>query len=678
MTWAQPLVVPDAANSASILIRSPHTVTFNNARIIDQTVIEAGATLNQTANMTIDDGAGDDLIVNGTLERNGGNLTLNAGAIMMVNGEYVRNGGGSVTINGALSFGDGSYYRHNIGGNTVPTATWHPNSNCIITGNGAPNGMEGQAFGHVAFMRSHNAGTTLNQSFDCAGNFSYSNTGNDQFTVGTNGDRTINVGGDFTISAGTFRMRGGTAAGTTTINVAGNFIQSGGDFRMKGPQGSGITLLNISGNFIKTGGDFEQRRGGSGDALASVVTVEGNFSHTSGNYDMCSQNSQSTILNVKGNFSITGGELTESGAGNNPSASGTINFTGTSPQTYTSGGTVSQTINFNITDGATLLLPSGNTIGGAGALAIPAGGTLTGAGTVAINTANNGSISPGNSIGTLSITGDLAFSPTASLEIEVRGIPGKANDLLAVTGSVAFAGTLNVLYTGGTTNDGDFFDVVTFGSSTGAFTTINYPPAPGTWSASYNANELRISYAGTALPIELLFFQAERKGQTALLSWRTASEKDNDYMAVERSADGRQWEELGQVNGAGTTTLPQDYSFTDEKPLPGLNYYRLKQLDFDGTFEYHRVAVLDFRSDKLPEARVFPNPAHERLTVVLPEASPRASELLLFDAQGRLLRRWLVPANEIQGEFGLEDLAPGMYFLRIAGLEGAVRVVVKG
>jgi hypothetical protein len=476
--------------------------------------------------------------------------------------------------------------------------------------------------------------------------------------------------------------------------------------------------------------------------------------HTAGVYNLSQR--QTSILNVGGNFAITGGTLIETATGN---AAGEINFNGSgAPQVYTSGGTVSNAIDFTVHSGAFLQMAAANTeVEGAGSFTLEAGATLgirgaggiaamgatgqirvadsrsynaaanyiydgsspqvTGSGfpanlsgtltvlnssgvtltnpltiaalgnlrgdglliTAGTEVVNNGGILPGTSIGTLTIDGDLSFSATASLETELRGTPGKDNDSLAVSGNVAFAGTLNVLYLGGTISTNDEFVIVTYGSRTGTFATINYPPpsVAAEWVADYQANQLVLRYVGALLPIELLFFEAEKLGRRTLLTWRTASEKDNDFMAVERSADGRAWQELGRVRGAGTTTLPQDYRFVDERPLPGLNYYRLRQVDFDGTTEYHRVVALDFRADKQGEPRLFPNPAHERLTVALPAAAAQPTELLLLDVQGRVLRRWAVPAGEIQQDFGLEGLAPGLYFLRVAGLERALRVVVN-
>jgi hypothetical protein len=98
------------------------------------------------------------------------------------------------------------------------------------------------------------------------------------------------------------------------------------------------------------------------------------------------------------------------------------------------------------------------------------------------------------------------------------------------------------------------------------------------------------SPSNTVLPIELMFFTSQVTSQnTVLLNWATASELNNDFFTVERSLDGLTWEVVEFVNGNGTTPLRNDYNSKDVRPYIGLSYYRLKQTDFDGTFEYSNI-----------------------------------------------------------------------------------------
>jgi hypothetical protein len=92
---------------------------------------------------------------------------------------------------------------------------------------------------------------------------------------------------------------------------------------------------------------------------------------------------------------------------------------------------------------------------------------------------------------------------------------------------------------------------------------------------------------GGILPIDLLSFVSVIKPDRIFLNWTTGSEINNDYFTLERSRDLYGWEVLGFVEGAGNSSVPIDYSFSDLRPLDGLAYYRLKQTDFDGAFKYY-------------------------------------------------------------------------------------------
>ncbi len=169
-----------------------------------------------------------------------------------------------------------------------------------------------------------------------------------------------------------------------------------------------------------------------------------------------------------------------------------------------------------------------------------------------------------------------------------------------------------------------------------------------------------------SLPITLLSFTAERKDKTALISWTTSGEEDNDYMAIERSQDGRNFREIGRVSGAGTTEREQHYRFIDEQPFAGMNYYRLRQVDFDGTFEYHRIASLDFgrAAAGSTATQVYPNPTKGDLFFSAPLAED--AELLLLNAQGQLVRQLSAQQTKARNSLSTASLPAGIYFLRIA------------
>lgn len=109
------------------------------------------------------------------------------------------------------------------------------------------------------------------------------------------------------------------------------------------------------------------------------------------------------------------------------------------------------------------------------------------------------------------------------------------------------------------------------------------------------------------LPVDLLYFRATSKKQTVALEWETASELNNDYFEVLRSEDGEEFETLKEVIGQGTKNTNTKYVEEDEKPLPGVAYYKLKQVDFDGKFTYSEIESVRFE-DLNVFFNIYPNP----------------------------------------------------------------------
>jgi hypothetical protein len=120
------------------------------------------------------------------------------------------------------------------------------------------------------------------------------------------------------------------------------------------------------------------------------------------------------------------------------------------------------------------------------------------------------------------------------------------------------------------------------------------------------ADNVTVVCQAIMLPVELVEFNAVLKEPMVECSWDTYTELNNDYFTLQRSRDGHVWTNLGQVEGAGTTTVHQQYYFTDSEPLYGLSYYRLKQTDFDGSTDFSEIRSVE--RDTPDEIFVFPNP----------------------------------------------------------------------
>jgi hypothetical protein len=191
----------------------------------------------------------------------------------------------------------------------------------------------------------------------------------------------------------------------------------------------------------------------------------------------------------------------------------------------------------------------------------------------------------------------------------------------------------------------------------------------GNWVIGPNSGTALIKFQGTGttttvLPIELTTFEGKNNENQNLLTWATASENQNKGFDIERSLDGNRFEKIGFVVGNGTTTQTQRYSFED-KNASGLMYYRLKQLDFDGRFEYSKIIVLQNENSK-QNTLIYPNPSQGIFNIL---ASKNDDKMLVFNEIGVLVRSFDTALNELD----LSDLPSGMYWVAIG--EEKVKVV---
>lgn len=114
-----------------------------------------------------------------------------------------------------------------------------------------------------------------------------------------------------------------------------------------------------------------------------------------------------------------------------------------------------------------------------------------------------------------------------------------------------------------------------------------------------------------SLPIELIYFEAHINGDKVVISWATATEINNDYFVIEKTINGFDFTEVIITDGAGNSNSTITYFEVDFSPWAGVSYYRLKQVDFDGTFSYSPLVAIDFNGIDGPGIELFPNPVQE-------------------------------------------------------------------
>ncbi len=170
----------------------------------------------------------------------------------------------------------------------------------------------------------------------------------------------------------------------------------------------------------------------------------------------------------------------------------------------------------------------------------------------------------------------------------------------------------------------------------------------------------------TVLPIVLTSFTAEARDEVIDLHWTTSSEQDNDRFEIERSGDGVLFQPIGTVDGAGNSLHELHYSFTDRSPLNEVNYYRLKQVDLDGQYEFSSIVTAMHRGTDA-SLLLLPNPGWDQVRVVVPRYMVEG-QLVVAEAAGRETRRVAITAGELL--FDASALPTGVYSFRLISKAG--------
>ena len=208
--------------------------------------------------------------------------------------------------------------------------------------------------------------------------------------------------------------------------------------------------------------------------------------------------------------------------------------------------------------------------------------------------------------------------------------------------------------------NGSAYETFGFGAATGA-----NPYFRSTDSQVSTFSPFVVGAVSALLPVELLDFKAQlTNNRQTLLSWSTASEINNEGFEIEQSTDGTHWRDIGFVDGNGTTQELTKYSFVDAIPANGINYYRLKQMDFDGKFDYSDVQSIRLENEQNPPIQVFPNPVKDsNLTIKLDQFDNQEITIQIYDLTGKT---WLQRTSyDALTELNVQHLAAGVYFLQV-------------
>jgi hypothetical protein len=167
-----------------------------------------------------------------------------------------------------------------------------------------------------------------------------------------------------------------------------------------------------------------------------------------------------------------------------------------------------------------------------------------------------------------------------------------------------------------------------------------------------------------ALPVELTSFEGKATSNGNLLNWTTASEEDNKGFDIERSSDGKRFNKIGFVAGNGTSLQRQTYEFLDKSPNEGTAYYRLKQVDFNGKFEYSKIVSISNKALVAKPLALYPNPVRDNLTI---ENGEGKATIRTID--GKVMMQ--VNVNSEKQNVDVSNLPNGIYVLSIQKPNGS-------
>ncbi|MCX6275902.1 MAG: hypothetical protein NTV09_11925 [Bacteroidetes bacterium] len=244
---------------------------------------------------------------------------------------------------------------------------------------------------------------------------------------------------------------------------------------------------------------------------------------------------------------------------------------------------------------------------------------------------------------------DIAHALTIGCNVSYSGNPTVTilnGGSLTVTGSASITGSVDLtVNAGGTMNVSGNFNVTGNGTVIingtlnigGNLTITGSGSVCGTGSINLGGTITGTICNTIILPVTWLGVEAAYVNKSVNINWRTASEINNDYFIIERSEDGIRYQYIDRVKGAGNSTTLLEYNCVDEKPLSGINYYRIKQTNFDGTGEYSGTIAI-FITENKSCVTVFPTiVTNNYVTMLFTGMKGKSVSVFLFDMSGKML-----------------------------------------
>lgn len=180
--------------------------------------------------------------------------------------------------------------------------------------------------------------------------------------------------------------------------------------------------------------------------------------------------------------------------------------------------------------------------------------------------------------------------------------------------------------------------------------------------------QFAISNFETALPITLSYFEGVLESNMVRLNWETANELNNDFFTIEKSQNGEIWKPLNKkINGAGNSNSIRKYSHIDLQPYPGLSYYRLKQTDFDGAFDYSEIVQINNSNPINDRIKVFPNPSNSEITILAENIDLASFNFTNIEGKNMLKNLKIEYSDDTKIVLDISGLDPGLYLFKSLG-----------
>jgi hypothetical protein len=178
--------------------------------------------------------------------------------------------------------------------------------------------------------------------------------------------------------------------------------------------------------------------------------------------------------------------------------------------------------------------------------------------------------------------------------------------------------------------------------------------------------------ASIPLPLDFLSFTAKLVNDQTQLEWITTHEINTDYFVVERSADGQFFNPLATVAALKPANSSSDntYQASDSLPLPGINYYRIKEVDQNGQATYAPIVAVKISTGL--SCMVYPNPVADKVFISINSNAAAQATIAIYDLRGQLITSKAIDLAPGQNQFDLNitDKPKGMYIIKILGIEG--------